>query len=224
MSVSEGSDDLPSSQGSTQHNLILGLDMPQQLSHSSTVRLPTWSFPSAPASRTSLSPRRPETSRSLVGPSPELDLATTGPSMHHPALFSTPNRSIFSSGPPTSSVSANTAHASMSAPPQGNSSIPLSALTSPSFSMSRKHVPLSAEESNPPSKPRLSQAEKDIDDPSTPVERTSVSFTRGTTTPTALTRLFTAPEVASPTVSRHASYVRTSSGTTYTRGTIAQVW
>lgn len=108
----------------------------------------------------------------------------------------------------------------MSAPPQGNSSIPLSALTSPSPSTTRTLVPFPGEQSNSLGKARLSQAEKDIDDPSTPVERTSVAFSRGTTTPTALTRLFTAPEVASPTVSRHASYVRTSSGTTYTRASM----
>jgi len=60
--------------------------------------------------------------------------------------------------------------------------------------------------------------EKDVDDPSTPSERESTLLSRGATTPTALTRLFAAPEITSPTLSRHASYLRTPSGTTYNRG------
>ncbi|KAK5946762.1 hypothetical protein PMZ80_000905 [Knufia obscura] len=45
-----------------------------------------------------------------------------------------PNRSIFASGPPTSSVSANTAHASMSTTSASGSSLPLSALTASNLS------------------------------------------------------------------------------------------
>ena len=212
------------------HTLLAEMPIPQQATQRSAYHLPTWSFPSAPVSRASPSPRAadctssgtivspPSTSRSAARPTPELDLATAPSTVHHTSLFSTPNRSIFSSGPPIASVSANTVHASMSAPPAGNSANPLSVLTSPSSSTHRRSVHYQNEEPSSARNSRMTQVEKDVDDPSTPVERDTTSLSRGTTTPTALTRLFAAPETATPTVSRHASYLRTSSGTTYTRG------
>lgn len=64
----------------------------------------------------------------------------------------------------------------------------------------------------------MARAEKDVDDPSVNVERARSVERRGTSTPTALTRLFAAPEASTPTISRHTSYIRTQSGTAYTRG------
>lgn len=212
------------------HNLLADLPMPQQSTQRAVYHLPTWSFPSAPVSRTSPSPGAgenissgtafspPSTSRSAACSTSELDLATAPLATHHTSLFSTPSRSIFSSGPPIASVSANTAHASMSAPPQPNSANPLSVLTTPSSGTNRRSVHYQTKESSPARNGRMAQVEKDVDDPSTPVERDTASFSRGATTPTALTRLFAAPEAATPTVSRHASYLRTSSGATYARG------
>lgn len=112
------------------HNLLADLNMPPP-SIQRNVHLPTWSFPSAPVSRASPSPSLAEdissgtifsaqpASRNATRPAPELDLATVAPSVQPPSLFSNPSRSIFSSGPPIASVSANTAHASMSAPQPG---------------------------------------------------------------------------------------------------------
>ncbi|KAL9038853.1 MAG: hypothetical protein Q9180_002878, partial [Flavoplaca navasiana] len=124
---------------------------PSQSTRVSRAQLPTWAFPPN-STRTSPSPRLAETSatgtifsrRSTPGtlpdPAPELDLAAPHAPPHQSSLFNTPNRSIFSSGPPTSSVSVNTAQASMSAPSPVNSSRPLSALTGPPANSSRRTV------------------------------------------------------------------------------------
>ncbi|MCJ1450043.1 hypothetical protein MMC28_000371 [Mycoblastus sanguinarius] len=137
-------------------------------------------------------------------------------SLPQPSLFNTPNRSIFSSGPPTSSVSANTAHASMSSPSPVQSTHPLSGLVVPPVGANKRTVHYQSDFQSASRKNRIPRAEKDVDDPSMSVERAGSAERRGTNTPTALTRLFAAPEVT-PAVSRHASYSRTASGTTYTR-------
>ena len=67
----------------------------------------------------------------------------------------------------------------------------------------------------------MPRAEKDIDDPSNSQEASTAAERRGTSTPTALTRLFAAPE-ATPIISRHSSYIRTASGTAYTRASAAE--
>ena len=67
----------------------------------------------------------------------------------------------------------------------------------------------------------MSRAEKDVDDPSASQESAAGTERRETSTPTALTRLFAAPE-ATPIVSRHSSYIRTASGTAYTRASSAE--
>ena len=67
----------------------------------------------------------------------------------------------------------------------------------------------------------MPRAEKDVDDPSASHEATAGADRRGTSTPTALTRLFAAPE-ATPIISRHSSYIRTASGTAYTRASSAE--
>ncbi|KAL8736797.1 MAG: hypothetical protein Q9166_000163 [cf. Caloplaca sp. 2 TL-2023] len=191
-------------------------------------QLPTWAFPPT-STRNSPSPRLADTSatatffsrrstpRADPEPAPELDLAAPHAPVHHSSLFSTPNRSIFSSGPPTSSVSVNTAQASMSAPSPVNSSRPLSALTGPSPNASRRTVHYQSDGSSSMRKGRTARIEKDTDDPSVCGARSRSVERRANSTPTALTRLFTAPEAATPTLSRHASCIRSTSGTPYVR-------
>ena len=235
MSAREESDEPEVSQR-TLHGLIADLN-PQSQPQSSrllTTQAPTWAFPSRSSSSPSpgamseashsvnIFPQR-ISSRNHTRPLPELDLATTTVAAQQPTLFNTPNRSIFSSGPPTSSLSANTAQASMSAPSPVSSIRPLSSLTVPASTGSRRtQQTVHYENDNPTSSgrnARHARVEKDVDDPSSPVDRTRSAEMRSSSTPTALTRLFAAPETSTPEASRHASYIRTQSGTPYTRGT-----
>jgi len=225
--------------------LLTDLNTPSpsiQASHLAHAQLtPNWTFPtpatSNPASTTP-SPRlaEPPTPPSIFSPRPpvrahpnsapdHLDLASpvnNAPAnpTPQPSLFNTPNRSIFSSGPPTSSVSSNTAQASMSSPAPVQSSRPLSVLNGPYTPAKSRSLHYQSLSQSAPHKSRIPRAEKDIDDPSITVDRTDIADRRGTSTPTALTRLFAAPE-ATPIVSRHSSYIRTSSGTAYTRASSA---
>lgn len=234
MSAREESDEPEVSQR-TLHGLIADLN-PQPHPQSRITQAPTWAFPSRSSSSPSpgamaeaspsanIFPQR-MSSRNHTRPLPELDLATTTASVQHPTLFNTPNRSIFSSGPPTSSLSANTAQASMSAPSPASSTHPLSSLTVPASTSNRRtQQTVHYENDNPTSSSRNARharVEKDVDDPSSPVDRTRSTDMRNSSTPTALTRLFAAPETSTPADSRHASYIRTQSGTPYTRGTFA---
>lgn len=214
------------------HGLISDLNppssAPSQSSRLPHAHIPTWAFPSN-STRTSPSPRLADTSaagtifsrrstpRTDPDPAPELDLAAPHVPVHQSSLFNTPNRSIFSSGPPTSSVSVSTAQASMSAPSPVNSSRPLSALTGPSATASRRAVHYQSDGASSIRNGRTPRVEKDTDDPSVCGARSRSVERRGNSTPTALTRLFTAPEAATPTISRHASCIRTTSGTPYVR-------
>ncbi|KAL8628473.1 hypothetical protein Q9189_005832 [Teloschistes chrysophthalmus] len=217
------------------HGLISDLNISSSSHHGQLphAQLPTWSFPPT-STRTSPSPRLVDTSAigTIFSPrpnprpdptlAPELDLAAPNVPIHHTSLFNTPSRSIFSSGPPTSSVSANTAQASMSAPSPVNSSRPLSGLTVPATNISRRTVHYQSDGPSLVRKGRTPRAEKDIDDPSVCGARSSSVERRGTSTPTALTKLFTAPEAATPALSRHASCIRTASGTPYIRASTAE--
>lgn len=235
MSARQESDEPEVSQR-TLHGLIADLN-PQshpQSSHLLSTQAPTWAFPSRSSSSPSpgampeasssvnVFPQR-LSSRNHTRPLPELDLATTTASTQQPTLFNTPNRSIFSSGPPTSSLSANTAQASMSAPSPVSSIRPLSSLTVPASTNSRRTQQTVHYENETPTSSgrnaRHARVEKDVDDPSSPVDRNRSTEMRNSSTPTALTRLFTAPETPTPDFSRHTSYIRTQSGTPYTRGT-----
>ena len=228
MSTSES--DEPEVSSHALHGLLSDLNRssPRQSSQLPNAQFPTWAFPSNPprdspsphlaeASATGTNFARRETPRVDLSPAPELDLAAPNAAIQHTSLFNTPNRSIFSSGPPTSSISANTAQASMSAPSPISSSRPLSALTAPTANSSRRTVHYHSDGLSSVPSGRSPRAEKDNDDPSVCGARTRSADRRGASTPTALTRLFTAPETATPTVSRHASYIRTSSGTPYVR-------
>jgi hypothetical protein len=128
-------------------------------------------------------------------------------------LFTNPNRSIFSSGPPTSSLSVNQAHASMSSP-QAASSHPLSALSSPSLSNTRRQVQPSAIPT-PSRRSRFSRVEKDVDDPSVSMDDTIIRRGEASSTSLAVSNLFAAPDLST---SRSPSYVQPISRPQYVRG------
>ena len=227
MTTAEESDE-PSS---SSHGLLADLNIPRHSNQLLQAQLPTWAFSVVSSSRNSPSPgvvetstastttipprTTPSTASSLVS---QPDPPTPVPPVQQPSLFNTPNRSIFSSGPPTSSLSASTAQASMSTPPPINSTSPFSTLAVPSSASSRRPAHYQSERTASLRRDRILNAEKDVDDLSVTANRTRSAERRSTSTPTALTRLFTAPEASTPTVSRHASYIRTPSGTSYTRG------
>lgn len=73
-----------------------------------------------------------------------------------------PNRSIFASGPPTSSVSANTAHASMSTTSVSGTSLPLSALTA--TGLSRRTIGRPPDLDLVTTSAGMASTEKDLDD------------------------------------------------------------
>lgn len=199
MSAPEKSDTAaPPSHGSSLRGVFADLDTMQVSSQSP--RLPSWSFPPAPAANPPSSPPRP---------------GTPGVDRENLPLFSAPSQSTFCSDLSSPSVSRSLAPSSMTAHPLEEPPTPRSNLSSPLSCADHRTPHDSGEDLSSVRKPRVSRPQKDVDDLSTPAEKTAVSFSRGTTTPTALTRLFAAPE---PSISRHASYVRTPSGTTYTRG------
>lgn len=150
-------------------------------------------------------------------PTSDLEPSSSDPDLHHSSLFSTPNRSIFSSGPTSTSVSASTAHA-MGGPQAALPCHPLSALATSSSGAKRRSVHYRLDDSSFGNS-QILRSEKENDDPSTPIERSRNTERRETSTPTALTHLFTSTEPETPTISRHASYMRTTSGASYTRGT-----
>lgn len=221
MVATDQSDEPASSHGNLLADII---DIPAQVSLLPDTPVPSWSFPNLSTLRPSPpvalegSSSTPSiyTQRANTRPIPDLDAASTTSNLYHSSLFTTPNRSIFSSGPPTTSVSANTAHA-MNAPQSGLPSRPLSSLATPSSSSTRRSVHYRIDEASVCNN-TIVQPEKENDDPSTPPERSRNAEMRDSSTPTALTRLFTTAEPETPTISRHASYMRTHSGTTYTRG------
>jgi hypothetical protein len=139
----------------------------------------------------------------------EISNATT------PTLFNTPSRSIFLSGPPTSSLSVNTAQASMTATSPSSSSRPLSALTTP-LSNSRRSTYVSNGASSASTRSRHApSAEKDVDDPSsTAIDTPDTAERRVSSTPTALSRLFATTGTPASMVSQN----RMSSISTYTSG------
>ena len=108
----------------------------------------------------------------------------------------------------------------MSSPSPVHSSRPLSALNGPTSGAGRRSVHYQSDSQGAPRRSRIPRAEKDIDDLSATHERAPSAEARGSNTPTALTRLFAAPE-PTPIVSRHSSYIRTASGTAYTRSSVS---
>ena len=128
--------------------------------------------------------------------------------------FDIPLRSIFVSGPPTSSVSANTALASLSSNMASSSSNPVAALTSAGGS---RRVNIRAGDIAPtvspgvlPGRYPLLNLEKDVDDPTA----TSMGVTfegNFQSTPAALNQLFMPSDSTSPAMSRMQSHIRSTS-------------
>lgn len=180
--------------------------------------------PPSPAPRTS-SIQRPTIQHRSVSATPvAAQVPAQVPALPNPepaqaTFFDPPPRSIFSSGPPTASVSANTAQASLSSAMSSNGSRPLAALsaTNGSGTTSRRSVSRTV---NEPASPMSSQfasrrrtlpvPEKDIDDPST----VTASETEGNPqyTSTTLARLFAASD-PTQALSRGPSHIRSGSGT-----------
>ncbi len=221
--------------GHAVHDLLADLNVPTHSNHSnqfSHTQLPTWAFPITSSTRNSPSPavadsnaagtifsQRPNRRSPGTGVVPESD-PTIPILLDQPSIFNTPNRSIFASGPPTSSLSANTAQASMSAPPPVNSVRPFAALAAPSSSSTRRSVHYQKDDAGPVRRNQTSRAEKDVDDPSSAAEQTTSVERRTNNTPIALTRLFCSTEASTSTVPTHASSARSSQGTVYNRSTI----
>lgn len=236
MSGAEESDEhtMSSHSGHAVHDLLNDLHVPSHSNHvnqlsPSHAQLPTWAFPVTSSSRNSPTPAVADTlaagtifnQRSARRSTPtaavvlESDPTTL---TQQPSIFNTPNRSIFATGPPTSSLSVNTAQASMSAPSPANTGRPFSALAAPSSSAPRRAAHHQTDGTNSVRRSRSSRAEKDNDNPSSEAERTTSAERRTTSTPVALTRLFSSAETSKPTVSGHASFIRGTSAATYTRG------
>nr|KAK5449074.1 hypothetical protein LTR18_002162 [Exophiala xenobiotica] len=157
---------------------------------------------SAPTSRP-LSQRR-TASASQVLP------ATHGDQGIPTASFEPPLRSIFVSGPPTASISANTALASLSAAVSSGNAGPLAALTNAGGSRRSNGRPGDAASSLPPSlhsRQPLINPEKDVDDPTTNTT-TSIFDFGSASTPATVSRLFVPGDAPSPRVSRGPSYMR----------------
>ncbi|KAK5030258.1 hypothetical protein LTR13_008277 [Exophiala sideris] len=159
---------------------------------------------SAPVSRP-LSQRRTASSSQVSA----LNYADQGLST---ASFEAPLRSIFVSGPPTASISANTALASLSAGVSSSTSGPFAALTNAGSSR-RSHVrirdltpsPSPAAASN---RQPLIEPEKDVDDPTTTATSNAFDVAAGNTS-AALSRLFVTSDVVTPSISRGPSHMRT---------------
>ena len=133
-----------------------------------------------------------------------------------PSTFDPPHRSIFTSGPPTASLSSNTAQASMSAASPSGSSRPLAALTS--ASASRRNTPRSIELPSQfssilsPARQSLTVPEKDVDDPSDIVVASEPDMLEVATS-TTLSKLFAVGGSASPLpTSRGIPHLRSFSG------------
>jgi hypothetical protein len=131
-----------------------------------------------------------------------------------PTTFDPPHRSIFTSGPPTASLSSNTAQASMSA--ASGSSRPLAALTSASGS--RRNTPRVIELPSQfssllsPTRQSLTIPEKDVDDPSDLIIANAPDMTEVDTS-TTLSKLFAVSGSASPLpTSTGMSHLRSFSG------------
>lgn len=137
--------------------------------------------------------------------------ATESSTSFQPAMFTLPHRSIFSSGLPTSSISANTAQASMSSP---SSLYPLSTLSSSNANRARR-----AARETPQAiihrRSRSTQIQKYADDHSTSVEDGSVMRRHGIRpTSMAVSNLFA---TTNPNASRPPSFAESSTVSHYVR-------
>ncbi|KIW73414.1 hypothetical protein PV04_01536 [Phialophora macrospora] len=172
---------------------------------SGIVRSPLQQPTSTLSSSRPLPQRRAASSNQIHGP-PYGDPLPT-------ASFEPPLRSIFVSGPPTASVSANTALASLSAAVSSSNSGSLAALTNAGGSRRINSKAADTIVSGSPaassSRHPLLSSEKDVDDPTT--STTGNTFdTEAANTSTALARLFVPGDGISPSpLSRGASQLHT---------------
>lgn len=133
-----------------------------------------------------------------------------------PTIFDPPHRSIFTSGPPTASLSSSTAQALMSAASPSGSSLPLAALTN--ANASRKGAPRSIELPSQfssllsPTRQSLTVPEKDVDDPSDVTTAYGPDMVEASST---LSKLFAVSASASPMPTTGGiSHLRSFSGST----------
>lgn len=159
------------------HDLLRGITSPTAQQSSAT----SWSFrspahegTSASSSRTPLPvtsdtvrnrmnsrPAIPSRSRTISSPA-ERELSTTAEPPNFVNQVSPPPRSIFVSGPPTASVSANTAHASFGTTSASGNALPLSALTT--TSLGRRSIPRPTDLTISTASASIPGTEKDVDD------------------------------------------------------------
>ena len=180
-------DEQGSSEDLNRAESTLSLDQPP---HS-----PTWSFDASPT--------------------PADDAA--GPSnASRNSLFSSNPLSVFSSAPSaSSSLMTDSVRPSVTSTSPPNSLRPLAALSGPSTATVRRTARFEDEASSATqNNNRMERAEKDADDPTTPVESRRSIERREYTTLTTLSRLFAAQ--SSPVSSRAPSYHQ-SAGPTYMR-------
>ena len=197
--------------------------------HPPQIQLPHWTFPASNSPRSATAavfnlrsaPHDPSIASLDFVPTTHQSSHERAHSTSHAGLFNNPSRSIFSSGPPTSSISSNTAQASMSTPAPVHSLHPLAALSSPLPSSSSRGAHYQGENAQSHRKSRVSRAEKDTDNPLASHDHAAGATSRGVSTPTALAKLFVSQE-SNTIVSRNGSYLRTASGTAYTRASMGE--
>lgn len=174
------------------------------------------------ASRPPLPQKRTSSSGQGYSSSPQVP-----PNQAHPTLFNTPPRSIFSSGPPTASLSASTAHASISSSASQNQTHPLSSLAGQRPIPARRsssqlnHGTRTPRTVEPPLR-AMTTAEKDVDDPSSGSHREQAG-SRARTLATlnnlfSATTIGTTPDFDHPKMVPRISYFRTSSGNPVPKG------
>ncbi|TKA61366.1 hypothetical protein B0A49_09123, partial [Cryomyces minteri] len=151
--------------------------------------------------------------------------AECGSSNHRPSasIFSPAPPSIFSSGhgrPPSFNINVDTSNGSTGGTTLPESLLP-SAPPTASSSAARRAMRLEDEVRATSERRRLPRAEKDADDPSTPIKARESMDRQEPTTLTTLSRLFAAQAVTSPTSSRAPSYT-VAPPTTYIRSVASE--
>ena len=191
------------------HDLLRGIGQPlTPRSHGNdgfgaSSSRPSMSLPSGLTS--SRSTPRPSTlprSKTLYSPQDGASSSSEPHSLN--SQLSPPPRSIFVSGPPTSSVSVNTAHASLSTASASGSSLPLSALSG-NAALSRRSAALPPELSLTPAAAGIPGTEKDVDDFDHPLANDAVD-SDGPSTTHKLSNLFVS-DTPGP-LSRQATHFR----------------
>ncbi|KAJ9624363.1 hypothetical protein H2204_010816 [Knufia peltigerae] len=166
----------------------------------------------SPLPQTTGSPSRPLSQRRAASANQVL-ASNYGEQSIPTTSFEPPLRSIFASGPPTASISANTALASMSGAISSSTTGPLAALTHAGGSRRSLSRPGDTTPSTPVTANRqpLNSSEKDVDDPTTNTTTNALDIASAST-PATVSRLFVPGDARSPSLSRGPSYIRAISG------------